>query len=143
MNETPNPPPPTPNPPLAPAPASPLNENQIRQWHMWTHLSALGGLVVPFGSILGPLIIWQIKKDEIPSIVPHGKAALNFHLTVLIANAVSVVLMILLWLLCLGWLLIPVLFVINICAIVFSIIAALKANEGGEYRYPCSLTLIT
>jgi uncharacterized Tic20 family protein len=109
---------------------------------MWCHLSALV-MLTGIPGLVGPLIIWQIKKDEIPSIVPHGKAALNFHLTVLIANAAGIALMFLLWLLCLGWLLIPVLLVINVCAIIFTIIAGLKANEGGEYRYPWSLTLIT
>src|SRR5688572_24231899 len=115
MNETPNPPPPTPTPiPPPPAPAPAPNESQIRQWHMWAHLSALAVLVVPFGSFLGPLIIWQIKKDEIPSIVAHGKAALNFQLTVLIAVLVVGIVAFVLSFFCIGFLLFPVVMLLNL-----------------------------
>ncbi len=109
---------------------------------MWCHLSALAGLVVPFGNIIGPIVVWQIKKDEIPSVIEHGKAALNFQLTILIASLVSVVLMIIGWFICIGWLFIPVLAAIGIAGIVFSIIAGIKANEGKDYQYPWSLKLV-
>lgn len=140
MSETPNPPVSTPTPTPAPSPAP--NESQIRQWNMWCHLSALAGFVVPFGNLLGPLLVWQIKKDEIPSVVAHGKAALNFQITVAIAVILCVVLAIILSFFCIGFLLFPVIGLIHLCGPIFGIIAGIKANEGKEYRYPWSLTLV-
>ncbi|MCB1569390.1 MAG: DUF4870 domain-containing protein, partial [Xanthomonadales bacterium] len=43
---------------------------------MFAHLSALVGIIIPFGNIIGPLIIWQIKKDQFPSVDDQGKEAL-------------------------------------------------------------------
>jgi uncharacterized Tic20 family protein len=110
---------------------------------MWCHLSALCALLgVPFGNVLGPLLIWQIKKNEIPSVEIHGKAAVNFQLTVLIAVLGTFAVAIVLSLICIGYLLFPLVFAIYIAGIVFSVIAGIKANEGKEYQYPYSLKLI-
>lgn len=128
----PAPPPPTPGP----------SEAEIRQWNMWCHLSALAGLLVPFGNVLGPLIVWQIKKAEIPSVEVHGRAALNFQLTVLIAVVAGFMLALVLSFFCFGWLLFPAVMLIGIAGIAFSIIAGIKANEGREYQYPFSFKLI-
>jgi uncharacterized Tic20 family protein len=127
-------------PPLPPA-QSP-NESDVRQWNMWCHLSALAGLFIPFGNVIGPLLIWQIKKAEFPSVETHGKAALNFQLTVLIAFVVGLVLAIVLSFFCIGWLLIPVVMLIGVAGMVFAVIAGIKANEGQDYTYPYSLKLV-
>ena len=63
-------------------------EQQIRNWSMLCHLSALAGLFIPFGYIIGPLIVWQIKKSELPEIDPHGKESLNFQLTMLVVTLI-------------------------------------------------------
>ncbi|HMP84578.1 MAG TPA: DUF4870 domain-containing protein [Verrucomicrobiota bacterium] len=139
MNEQPAQPP----APTGPTPSQPPTESDIRMWNMWCHLSALAGLVgVPFGNVLGPLIVWQIKKDQIPSVVEHGKAALNFQITVLLAVIVTVIAAIVLSLILIGFLLIPVAIVIGICGAVFAVVAGIKANEGKDYRYPYSITFI-
>lgn len=65
-------------PPQSQPPVAPGNESQARTWNMLCHLSALAGYIIPFGNILGPLLVWQIKKNEFPSVDEHGKAALNF-----------------------------------------------------------------
>jgi uncharacterized Tic20 family protein len=110
---------------------------------MWCHLSALAGLIIPFGSVVGPLVVWLIKKNEIPAVDDHGRAALNFQLTVLIASLVGVAAAIFfLAFFCLGVLFIPVIFAISIAGIVFSIIAAVKASEGTLYQYPWTLTML-
>ncbi|HNZ76733.1 MAG TPA: DUF4870 domain-containing protein [Verrucomicrobiota bacterium] len=121
---------------------SPGDSNQARMWNMWCHLSALAGFVIPFGNVLGPLLVWQIKKNEFPSVVEHGKAALNFQLTVLIVLLPITVLMLLLIAFCIGFLLIPVGVIIWLAGLVFAVIAGIKANNGEAYRYPWSLTLI-
>lgn len=131
-------------PPSAPPPPPPPPENdasgnetsvEARQWGMFAHLSALAGLIIPFGNVLGPLIIWQIKKNEFPFVDDQGKEALNFQITVAIAAVVSMILTLIL----IGILL---LFAVGIAALVFSIIAGIKANEGQYYRYPFTLRLI-
>ena len=121
---------------------SPGDSNQARMWNMWCHLSALAGFVIPFGNVLGPLLVWQIKKNEFPSVVEHGKAALNFQLTVLIVLLPITVLMLLLIAFCIGFLLIPVGGILWLAGLVFAVIAGIKANNGEAYRYPWSLTLI-
>ena len=73
----------------------------------------------------------------------HGKAALNFQLTVLIALFVGGVAALLLSFVCIGFLLIPVVVGIALCGLIFAIIAGVKANNGEAYRYPWSLTLVT
>ena len=110
---------------------------------MWCHLSALSCLVgVPLGNILGPLLIWQIKKDEVPSVIEHGKAALNFQLTVLIVTFAGSLAALLLSFFCIGFLLFFAVIAVPICGIIFAVIAGLKANEGKPYDYPYSLRLI-
>ncbi len=112
------------------------SEAGARTWNMWCHLSTLAGLVVPFGTVLGPLLIWQIKKDQFPSVIEHGKAALNFQLTVLIIAVGLCILGIVLSFVCIGMLLFPVAGLVAVAGLVFSVIAGIKANDGQPYRYP-------
>lgn len=100
-----------------------------RQWGMFAHLAALAGFIIPFGNLIGPLVIWQMKKAEMPFVDDQGREALNFQITVTIALVVCAVLMVVL----IGALLLPV---VGIAALVLTIIAAMKANEGTRYRYP-------
>ncbi len=137
-----NPGPPPVSPPSSP-PVQAGSESQARTWNMLCHLSALAGYIIPFGNVLGPLLVWQIKKNEFPSVNEHGKAALNFQLTVLIALVAGGAAAVLLSFVCIGFLLIPVVVAIALCGLVFAIIAGIKANNGEAYRYPWSLTLIS
>ena len=141
-NQTQTPPPVTPPPPTpsTPAPGSP--ESQARTWNMLCHLSALAGFVIPFGNILGPLLVWQIKKNEIPSVNVHGKAALNFQITVVIALLAGLAVAVVLSFFCVGFLLIPVVMLIGLAGLIFAIIAGIKANNGEDYKYPFSLELV-
>jgi uncharacterized protein len=123
----------TPPPPSDPVTVGPSAEE--RQWAMFAHLSALAGLVMPFGSIIGPLVIWLIKKDTMPFVNDQGKEALNFNITVAIAAVVCGLLCIVL----IGFLLLPVLVILWL---VFVIVGTIKANEGTLYRYPFALRLI-
>lgn len=106
-----------------------------KTWGMFAHLAALAGFIIPFGNIIGPLVVWLIKKDEMPFVDDQGKEALNFQITVLIAVLICIVLMLVL----IGFLLLPI---VGIAALVMIIIAAIKANEGTAYRYPFALRLI-
>lgn len=106
-----------------------------RTWGMAAHLSALSGLVVPMGNILGPLIIWLVKKETSEFVADQAKEALNFQITVFIALLVSIPLCFVL----IGFL---TLLAAAIYGLVMEIIAGIKANEGIRYRYPITLRLI-
>ena len=106
-----------------------------KQWALFAHLSALIGYIIPFGSIIGPLVIWQIKKNEMPFVDDQGKEALNFQITVAIIAIVCLVLILIL----IGILLLWALAIANL---VFIIIAALAANNGQAYRYPFAFRFI-
>ena len=60
-----------------------------RNWAVIAHLSALAGLVIwGLGIVLGPLIVWLLKKDQMPFVDEQGKEALNFQITVFLAGVV-------------------------------------------------------
>ncbi len=103
---------------------------------MWCHLSGLSGLFTGgVGTVVGPLVLWLVKKDESEWVDYHGKEALNFGITAMIAQIVAGVLCIVL----IGLLLLPVVF---IGWIVYVAIASSKANEGVRYKYPYCLRLV-
>lgn len=92
-------------------------------------LSHILTLVAP---ILAPLIIYLIKKDESKYVSYHAKESLNFQITIMlivIGLFITVVGILLVWL-------------VGIAALVFVIIATIKANEGKLYKYPFTLRLI-
>jgi hypothetical protein len=102
---------------------------------MLAHLSALSGVIIPFGNIIGPLIIWMMKKDQSWFVSEQGKEALNFQISITIYMIISGVLIFVL----IGILLMPL---VGLFALVMTVIAALKANQGEMYRYPLSIRLI-
>ena len=118
-----------------------------RQWAMFAHLSAIVGGVITagwagsIGCFLGPLVIWLMKKETMPFVDDQAKEALNFNITVGIVFLV-------LFLLTVGTLGIgilltgPLMIIIGIAWLVFTVIAAIKANDGVSYRYPFTLRLV-
>jgi uncharacterized Tic20 family protein len=117
--------------PPAPAPGA-----QARQWAMLCHFAAFGWLLAPMiGNVIGPLIVWQLKRELDPFVDQQGREALNFQITVSIALLVCGLL---------AWILIgfPLMALVCVTALVLTIIAGIKANEGQAYRYPMCLRLI-
>jgi len=125
--------PPAPEPGPPPPPESP--DKNARTMGMLCHLLALCGVVIPLGNIIGPLVIWLLKKDDHPFIDDQGKESLNFQITMSIALVISGVLI------CagIGVFLLPI---VGIADLVFVIIATIKANGGEAYRYPFAIRLI-
>jgi hypothetical protein len=118
-------------------PSKEINKD-ARMWGMICHLAGLGGLipVVPIiGSVIGPLIVWQIKKDEFDFVADQGKEALNFQISILMYAIVSG----LLCFACVGFVLLPAVYVFDL---IFLLIAAVKANDGEHYRYPLTIRFI-
>ena len=106
-----------------------------RTWAMLCHFSAFAGLIFPFGNFLAPLIIWLIKKEELPFVEDQGKEVLNFQLSMIIYLLISGILCIIL----IG---IPIVIGLVIFCFIITIIAAISANDGKTYRYPMNLRLI-
>jgi uncharacterized Tic20 family protein len=131
----------------APAAAAGAPSAEERQWAMFAHLSALlGGLVTSgwagnIGFFVGPLVIWLMKKDTMPFVNDQAKEALNFAITVSIAFLVLMILTVMTFFVG-AVLTVPLMLVIGVTALVFIIIAAMKANEGIAYRYPFALRLV-
>ena len=135
------PPPIHPPPPFTPPPTA--SDGQARTWNMLCHLSALAGFTaIPLGNIIGPLIVWQIKKNEFPSVDVHGKMALNFQITAILAIFVTVVAGFALSFFCVGYLLFPLAGLIGLADLVLIIMNSIKANNGEACKYPCSIEFV-
>jgi len=106
-----------------------------RTWSVAIHLSALSALFIPLGHLLGPLVIWLIKRGDMPMVDRHGKEALNFQITVTLASFVCG----LLFLVGIGAIL---LFGLLVADAVLVIMAALKTSRGESFSYPFTLRLI-
>ena len=118
--------------PVQQAPAK-TNENL---WPILCHLAGLlGYTAIPAANIIGPLVIWLIKKDEIPQLDAHGKAAINFQISLLIYILICIPL---------AFIVIGIfgMIVLGILNIIFIIIATIKAADGQVYDYPMSIKFL-
>ncbi len=109
--------------------------NQERTWAMLCHLAALSGLIIPLGTILGPLVIWLLKKNESPLVDRNGKEALNFQISMLLYFVVAAILTLVL----IG---IFLMIGLGIANIVLVIMAAVKVNNGEDFQYPFTIRII-
>lgn len=108
---------------------------QTRQWGMFLHLSVLAGYVVPVAGLVAPILIWQLKKDELPGLDQHGKNALNW----IISEIIYAVFCALLVFVLIG---IPLLIALTVLGMGFPIIAGIKANNGEVWKYPLAIEFL-
>ena len=112
------------------------SSSNVRMWNVLCHATALAGFFVPWaGHILGPLIVWLVKRNDSPEIDEHGKESLNFQISMLIYNVIAGVLCLVL----IGFAILAILHILNL---VLVIIASIQASEGKFYRYPLAIRLI-
>jgi hypothetical protein len=110
-----------------------------------THLSSFAGWIFPFGNVIAPLVLWSAKKHESAYIDTHGKAAVNFQLSLMLYSFLLALLIIPLTIFTLGLGLIAVILGIIpvIILIIVSIISAsIKATHGEYYHYPFTIEFI-
>ena len=122
-------------------PEIPVPSSDERTWAMFGHLSAFSAFLTGIGMVVGPLIVWLVKRDTMPFVADQAKEALNFNITVLLVGVALLLLVILTFgigLLIVG----PVGVVIFVAWVVLTIIATVNANNGTYYRYPFALRLI-
>jgi uncharacterized protein len=124
-------------------PSTAITSSNARTWCVLCHASALAGCFLPaIAHIIGPLIIWLLKKDEFPEVDDQGKESLNFQISMLIYTALLAVAVFILMFVLVGFLLLPLFGVLYLLDIVLVIVASIKASEGKLYRYPLTIRLI-
>jgi uncharacterized Tic20 family protein len=106
-----------------------------RTWGMLAHLTAFAGFIVPLGSVIGPLIVWLVKRDQSAFVADQGKEALNFNISVVGAALICALLVFVF----IGILLGVALFIFWLT---MTIVAGIKASEGVRYRYPFAVRLV-
>ncbi len=123
------------------------NDQAARNWAMGCHLAALTCYMgIPFGNILGPLLVWLFKKDEYVLVNEQGTESLNFQISLMVYSLVTIIAIVIFALtvilipvaILLG-ILLAVLFVVNLVMI---IVAAVKTSNGETFRYPLSIKFI-
>jgi uncharacterized Tic20 family protein len=113
-----------------------LIDKKACTWGMLCHLTALCGLIgVPFGHLLGPLVVWLLKRNDFPFVEEQGKESLNFQISMTLYALVALLLI----LAAVG---IPLLIGIAVLDTVFVVIASVKTSRGEHYRYPLAIRFI-
>jgi uncharacterized Tic20 family protein len=118
-----------------PSEQAPARDKETNQWAMFIHFSILAGWVVPIAGLVVPIILWQLKKDDLPGIVPHAHIVLNWIITSLVYGAICLVLMLVL-IGVLGFI------ALGVITVIYAIIGGLKANEGEVWEYPGTIIKI-
>lgn len=119
---------------MLPDASSEQQDSQTRNWAMILHLSQFAGVLLPLAGLLAPLIIWQVKKTELPGIDEHGRIVMNW----IVSAFIYAIVFSLLTLVIVGF---PLLIVLGVVAIAFPIVGAVKASSGVAWRYPLSIRL--
>lgn len=129
--------PPNQQPPYPPQPPQgayagpqPLNPSDERLWATLVHV---GGILFSF---VPALVGYLVLKDRGPFVRAHTATALNFQITLAIAYVAGTILSII----GIGLIILAAAYVLNI---VFSIIAAVKANQGEWYSYPLTIKFLS
>ena len=153
--------PPTTPPPTTPSPASPppstpppaawpqqqaQADSDRRNWAVGAHLSALVASVFTGLAVLGPLVVYLIKKDHDRFIAEHAREALNFQLTWLVGGFAATVAAIIITVVTVGLGLIvfvPAAIAFAIAWLVFMVKASMAASRGEYYRYPLTVRLVS
>ena len=115
---------------------APQPQQEERTWAALCHAAAFATFLLPqFGSIVGPLIVWLVKKDTSPFVNDQGREAMNFQLSCFIYFIVSGIL-------CLALIGIPLVIALGIFWLIEVIVASVNASNGIAHRYPMTIRFI-
>lgn len=127
-------------PPVQPAAGPAVS---TRSWEVLCHLSAIVGLLgVPFGNIVGPLVVWLMKRNESPGVDAHGRESLNFHISWTIYGVILGAIAAALFIFLIGFFVLPFLFIGWVAMVILVVIASVKASNGELYRYPLTIRFL-
>ena len=118
--------------PVSTPPASTTDE---RTWSLLLHISALAGMIFPLGNVIGPFVLWLIKKPESELINRHGKAALNFQ----ISSTIYMIGMGLLVIVLIG---LPLLIGYAVFWFIMVIVATIRAADDKDPNYLLSIPFL-
>ena len=128
-----------------PPPAAIVLTSEQRGWGTAAHLSAFAGAWVAL-AFLGPLVVYLLRKDDDPFTAHHAREALNFNLTVLLVTVVGGLIGVIFVVGTLGFgalVLIPAAAAYGLFWIVITIVAGVRAWDGGSYHYPLSIRFVS
>ena len=111
-------------------PATPIPTQDEKNLALIMHVLSLVGF-----SLIGPLIVWLVKKDESAFINAQGRELLNFQLSFLIYAVVCIPL-------CFVLIGIPLLIIVGLTSFILTIIGLVKATEGKIYRFPVTIKML-
>ena len=112
-----------------------MKEN--RQLLVFTHLSQLLDFLTGIGGFIVPLLLWLVKKDEVFDMDRHGKAILNFRISMFLYLLICIPFVLLFGLGLLGFI------VIGLFYIIFPIINAVRASNNQQPNYPLSIKFLS
>lgn len=116
-------------------PSQQLQTPEQKQWGMFVHLSLLANAVIPPLGLIAPIVLWQMKKDEMPGLDAHGKMVTNWVISSVIYMAVCGILSLVI----IGVFGLMAVYVMNI---VFAVVGGLKANNGELWEYPLTIKFL-
>ncbi|MCC9656806.1 DUF4870 domain-containing protein [Rhodopirellula halodulae] len=110
-------------------------QSETKTWAMILHFSQFAGYVVPIAGFLAPIIIWQLKKNDLPELDAHGRNVTNWIISEFIYS-VACFILIFVGIGFLGFALLALL------SLIFPIIGGVKASQGEVWKYPLTLSFI-
>ncbi len=116
-----------------PHPIDPL-QKETNTWALVMHLSLLAGFLVPLAGLIAPIVIYLLKKEQLPGLVAHGHVIFNWLVSLIVYLLIGGLLTIVL----IG---IPILLALGLVSLIFPIIGAIKASDGVVWRYPLSIEI--
>lgn len=132
----------------------PTPDPDARTWAAFCHLAAFGAFLVPFGHIIGPLVVWLVKRHDHPFVDEQGREAVNFQITLTLIFLGLVFCLIFLALILLpvldrrpglALLFIPIGLLFPVMALadfLLILLATIRSSNGQPYRYPLNFRLI-
>lgn len=113
-----------------------------RTWMILAHLSAPIAMILSAGwlTILGPLVVWFLKKDESPRVRQAAAGAFNFNVSFWLMTVIG-------WICFITLILIPVAIIIWVIVFIVAVYAHLRgawlASKGQVYTYPFQLPILS